>query len=80
MRIKGLLNGRFKLWNTTNTQVLLAFKHLLTPENHRTLEEFSRARNRWLIPRIWGVIKSGVYRQTLIGNLGIMLATVLKKI
>ena len=80
MRIKGLLNGRFKLWNTTNTQVLLTFKHLLTSENQRTLEEFSRARNRWLIPRIWGVRKSGVYRQTLIGNLAIMLATVLKKI
>lgn len=80
MRIKGLLNGRFRDWNKTNTQVLLAFKQLLTSENQRTLEEFSRARNRWLIPRIWGVIKSGVYRQTLIGNLAIMWATVLKKI
>jgi glycosyltransferase involved in cell wall biosynthesis len=80
MRIKGLLNGRFRLWNTINTEVLLAFKHLLTPENYRTLEEFSRARNRWLIPRIWGILKSGVYRQTFIGNLGIMVATLLNKL
>lgn len=79
-RIKLLLNGRFKTWNTINTQTLLEFKHLLTPGNRRTLEEFSRARNRWLIPRIWGVLKSGVYRQTFTGNLGIMVATLLNKL
>jgi len=79
-RIKGLLNGRFRDWNKTNIQVLLTFKHLLTPENQRALEEFARARNRWLIPRIWGIRKSGVYRQTLTGNLGIMVATLLNKL
>ncbi|HIL39018.1 MAG TPA: glycosyltransferase family 2 protein [Methylococcales bacterium] len=80
IRIKALLDGQFSSSNTTTTQILLKFKHLLTPENHRTLEEFSRARNRWLIPRIWGVLKSGVYRQTFTGNLGIIVATLLNKL
>jgi glycosyltransferase involved in cell wall biosynthesis len=79
-RLWWLLKGRFRTWNTINTKALQQVRHLLTPENQCILDEFSTARNRWLIPRIIGIVRSGIYRQTLMGNLGLMVAVVLKKL
>jgi glycosyltransferase involved in cell wall biosynthesis len=79
-RLWWLLKGRFRTWNTINTKALQQVRHLLTPENQYILDEFSAARNRWLIPRIIGIVRSGTYRQTLMGNLGLMVAVVLKKL
>jgi len=79
VRLRWLLKGRFREWNNINTQALQQVRHLLTPENQSILDEFCTARKQWLIPRIWGVKRSGVYRQTLLGNLGLMTAVILKK-
>ena len=80
LRLGMLLKGRFRGWGTTNTQALQRVRHLLTTENQGILDEFCTARDRWLIPRLWGMWRSGVYRQTLLGNLGLVAATFLKKI
>lgn len=79
-RIQLLFKGRFRNWNNINTGALQQIRNLLTPENQRILDEFCTARDRWLIPRLFGIWKSGIYRQTLLGNLGLIVATILKKI
>ena len=79
LRLRLLLQGRFRNWNTTNALALQQVRHLLTPENRSILDKFCTARNRWLIPRIRGIMRSGIYRQTLIGNIGLMAAIVLNK-
>ena len=80
LRLQMLLKGRFRNWNTVNTVALQQVRHLLTPENQYILDKFCTARNRWLVPRISGMICSGIYRQTIWGNLGLIAAIVLKKI
>lgn len=80
LRIRLLFKGRFRTWNSINTQALQQNRKLLTPENQRILDDFCTARDRWLIPRILGIWKTGIYRQTLMGNLGLIAATILKKL
>ena len=80
LRLQMLLKGRFRNWNTVNTAALQQVRHLLTPENQYILDKFCTARNRWLVSRISGIICSGIYRQTIWGNLGLIAAIILKKI
>ncbi len=80
IRCGGMLKGRYRDMNTIHIQSLQAVRHLLTPENTKILDEFSSARDRWLIPRLLGIWKSGVYRQTMIGTIGLVIAAVFKKI
>ncbi|MBV1931528.1 MAG: glycosyltransferase family 2 protein [Porticoccaceae bacterium] len=80
LRIRLMLEGRFKNWNAINTSALQQVRELLTPENKVTLDKYMDARSRWLLPRILGVWRSGVYRQTVVGNLGLLAATLLNKI
>ena len=79
-RILMLLKGRFQNWNTINTQALLQVRNLLTTENQCILDNFCTARKQWLISRIWGIGELGLYRQTFMGNLGLIAATVLNKL
>lgn len=79
-RTKVVLNGCFKDRNDRNIQALQNLLPTLTPENLKTLELFSTARNRWLVPRLIGIKRSGVYRQSIFGNLCLMLTTLFKKI
>jgi len=79
-RLKSALKDRSRDWNTVNIAALQQVRALITPENQAVLDEFSRARDRGLLLRIWGIRKSGVYLQTRMGNLGLVAATLLKKI
>lgn len=75
-----LFNGEFRNWNSTNINALQKTRRVLTPDNKRILDEFRAARDRWLLPRLLGLRKSGIYHQKLIGNFGLFVASVLKKI
>ncbi|MFA6310833.1 MAG: glycosyltransferase family 2 protein [Sterolibacterium sp.] len=79
-RLRQLLTGRFRRWNDINVEALHSLRARLTPENQKILEEFRNARNRPLIPRLVGLKRSGVNRQSLIGNLGLACAAILKRI
>ncbi len=79
-RIQKLWNGRFRLWNDVNIQALQKVYGKLTPEAQQILDGFALARERPLITRLIGVKRSGIYRQTLLGNLGLAVAVLLKKI
>lgn len=75
-----LLIGRFRDMNDRNFAALKRMHHRMSPEALALLDQFERARNASLFPRIIGIWKSGVYLQTTIGNLGLIAATMLKKL
>ena len=80
-RIRMMLGGRFRDWNATNIAALRRLPpHLITPENRKTLELFAAARTAPLAKRLVYLRQSGVYRQTLLGNLGLLAAAVMKRI
>lgn len=79
-RIRMLWQGRFKELNDRHLYALQRIHHKLTPENQSTLNQFAKARQRWLLPRLWELRQSGIYRQTALGNLGLIAAAVFRKI
>jgi glycosyltransferase involved in cell wall biosynthesis len=79
-RISLLFAGRFKQWNKQNCAALLQVKSILTAENQRVLEEFVIAREQSFWQRLISMKQTGVYRQTYLGNMGLIAATFLGKI
>ncbi len=79
-RIKGLFVGRFQMWNDINVSALERVSTRLTPENRDVLAHFQRVRNAGFPSRLTGLIGSGIYRQTFLGNLGLIAAALIKKI
>ncbi|WP_035373352.1 glycosyltransferase family 2 protein [Pseudoduganella violaceinigra] len=80
VRIRMLWEGQFRAWNDRHLVALKRLHPHLTPDSRRTLELLERARKRSLLPRLIGLKKSGIYRQTLLGNLGLVAAAIFKKI
>ena len=80
IRIRKLLQGRFRAWTDINLKTLLENKHLLTKSNQKVLENFIKARQSNLLKRIYFFKKSGIYRQTLLGNFGLLLGILLNKV
>jgi glycosyltransferase involved in cell wall biosynthesis len=81
VRIRMMLKGRFSDWNTMNIAALQQVPaHLIMPQNRETLRLFMQARTAPLLRRLFYLKQSGVYRQKLIGNIGLLVATVLKRI
>ena len=81
IRIRMMLLGRFREWNETNISALHRLPtQLIMPENRETLELFAKARSASLPNRLYYLIRSGVYRQTLLGDLGLWVAAILKRL
>ena len=79
-RARLLMDGRFKTWTDINLRAISHLYDYLTPVNQRCLELFSKSRQGTLIPRMRHLRASGVYRQSLLGQLGLYAAAMLKKI
>lgn len=79
-RISGLMDGHFKMWIDSNIYALNRADVNITPENRFILESFNVARNSNLFKRLYVFRKLGMYRQTLLGTLGLYVAIVLKKL
>lgn len=75
-----LFHDRFKGWNDINVASLQKVKHLLTARNRKVLEDFVSTRSGGVLRRLRHLRKSGVYRQTLMGNFGLLIATLTGKI
>lgn len=80
VRIRMLFQGRFKHWNAINIAGLETIQHRLTDENRLILQAFKALRSRSFPGRLLGLRRSGVYRQTLLGNLGLLIAGVINGI
>ena len=80
VRLRMVFQGRFYEWNEQNIHALESMQHRFSQEQRVTLERFKNARNQTFFRRVLGMRLAGLYRQTLLGNLGLILATLLKKI
>ncbi|AKK25084.1 glycosyl transferase family 2 (plasmid) [Pandoraea oxalativorans] len=79
-RIRMLWQGCLRNWNDRNIAALGQLRDKLTPENRKILARFAAARQMRLIPRLIHLKSSGIYRQTLLGNLGLIAAAIFGKI
>lgn len=80
VRINMLWHGRFRDYNDRNIRALERLRHKITPENRKIFDQFSTLRKRGLFFRLIGLRQCGLYRQTALGNLGLAVAAIFKKI
>jgi hypothetical protein len=57
-----------------NVAALERIEGLMTNENKKTFDLFRRSRKKSLLPRMYGLMRSGIYRQSLLGNIGLAAA------
>ncbi|WP_245441975.1 glycosyltransferase family 2 protein [Mesorhizobium hawassense] len=74
IRIGRLRKGQFATWTDSNLSGLVVNRDLLTSDAEHCLEMFIEARNSAVFKRFRLLRKSGVYRQTVLGTLGLYLA------
>ena len=79
-RFKKMLFGTFSHWNHCNLDLLKEIEFLMPEENKRTYYLFSESREGYLLKRLTKAYKSRVYRQTFLGNIGLILAYLIKKV
>jgi glycosyltransferase involved in cell wall biosynthesis len=79
-RLWMLGKGRFRYWSDLNVEALARLRPRMSAENRQIFDLFCKARHRPLLQRARMFVEAGVYRQTLLGNLGLVAAVILKKI
>ena len=79
-RLGRLFKGDFAGWTDLNLDGLAVNRDLLTPDAAACLDLFASGRQGSLFQRLGGLRKSGVYRQTFSGTLGLYLAFILGRI
>lgn len=80
IRFRMLFQLRFQNWIDVNLLALKSIYEHLTPENKLLMNEFSKARKSCFINRLIGLKRSGIYRQTILGNIGLIAAGIFRKI
>jgi glycosyltransferase involved in cell wall biosynthesis len=79
-RLRMILRGGFRVWNTRNLTALQSMAWRLTSENRRIYEQFSTSRYQPLFSRLIRLRSSGVCRQSVAGDLALFAAAVFKKL
>ncbi len=79
-RLGFLIRGRFKDWNDANLAGLTACADLLTDDARRVVSLFQESRSRKFPGRLVSLWRSGAYRQTALGELGLYLACVIGRL
>ena len=79
-RIAKLFGPTLKRNNDIHLRALQTLAPHMPPENRQVMQQFAAARQQWLIPRLIGFKKAGLYRQTTSGNLGMFLALLLNRL
>lgn len=79
-RFARVLQGRFRVWNDQNIRALQNSRLLIMSQNQEIVETFARLKNgawhqRWRL-----IAQCRLYRQTLVGNLGLIIAALLNRI
>ncbi|WP_080265728.1 glycosyltransferase family 2 protein [Pseudomonas syringae] len=80
MRFRKMLSGRFVEWNDANVAILKEMEFSLTVENRAVLTDFDNGRRQVGFKRLSTLRKSGIYRQTVQGNLSLILAVCLGRV
>ncbi|PSH57394.1 glycosyltransferase family 2 protein [Phyllobacterium sophorae] len=79
-RLRLLFKGRFVEWTDLNMKGLSRNRDLLTREAREACDLFNGVRKASLFRRLYYLFRSGVYRQTMFGQLGLYMAALLRKI
>jgi len=79
-RILALLGGRFRAWNSTNLKALSGSRRRFTPQARQVLAHYESARSGSLRRRMAALRASGVYRQSLPGNIALYAAAALNRL
>lgn len=79
-RLKMLWQGDFAKWNDQNITALMNCKNLLTKENQMILERFIKMRKMGILQKLQEFYRLKIRRQTLLGNLGLLIAVLFNKI
>lgn len=79
-RMADMVGGRHRTWNDANLALLAGMREDLSELNRVRLDRFMRGRDRWLLPRLVAFARAGLYRQTSIGNAGLVLAALLGRL
>jgi len=79
-RIWLLITGEFRKWNNGNLKGLNELKQCLTDNNKEIYEKIINARKDGVFKRATKIYQSGVHRQTIMGNMGLIVATFLNKL
>ena len=79
-RFGQMWKGRQQRWNTDHIAALRRIRHRLTPEHRAQLDYFIDARHSGFVGRLLGLWRCGAYRQTWLGNVGMLAAAVLGRI
>lgn len=79
-RISMLFQGNLQQWSDQHVAALEKLTPHMTLETRRVFNIFAKARQQSLLHRIVGVKRSGIYRQTRMGTLGLYVAAFSNKI
>ena len=79
-RFNWVMRNRYKIWNEKNIEALAHNTDILTYENQLILSSFSDARRGNATQRLRRLLKSGVYRQSIFGNIALYICAFLNKI
>ena len=79
-RLRHLFTGTFRDWNNTNIAALEQSSDHLAPENLQLLRRFATGRAQGLRGRIAMLRDTGVYRQGMLGQTSLRLATLLGRL
>jgi len=79
-RLYMLSRGRFQRWSDMHVAALEPFRPHMTAENRALFDLFRASRQRGFFGRQIGFLNSGVYRQTFLDNLGLIVAVWARKI
>ncbi|MFS2123343.1 glycosyltransferase family 2 protein [Pseudomonas sp. Pseusp97] len=73
-RLAMVFQGRFCEWRAQNIHALESISHRPGADHYKTLKLFKAACKRRLPGRVAWILRAGLHRQTLLGNLGLVLA------
>lgn len=80
VRIKGLMQGKLSQWIDENIQALSSKQDSLSMESKKLIDDYQGFRKKNIVQRIWNLKKSGIYRQTVAGNVGLYIAAIFNRL
>ena len=79
-RFTRLLRGQLAEWNNVHITSLNKINLFLTSDTRKVIETLVRSRNESIINRLFLFLESGIRRQTILGQIALLLAVILRKI
>lgn len=79
-RIRMLFGGRFRIWGDRHVEALSHLRSRMSPASREIFDRFVHARSAPLHARLYAMRAAGVYRQTYLGNLGLIAGVIFNKI